>query len=467
MKLYNTLGRQLKEFVPITPGRVKLYTCGPTVYDYQHIGNYSGYIYWDILVRQLVANGLKVKRVMNITDVGHLMSDADEGDDKLEQGAAREGKSAREIADLYAKDFLASMKALNLVEPDIYAKATDYIDEQLKVIKILVDRGFAYQTKQAVYFDVSKLDDYGKLTGQKLSDKEVGARPEVVTDEQKHNPQDFGLWFFAVGRFAGHQMRWPSPWGEGFPGWHIECTAIVHATLGEPIDIHTGGVDHIGTHHTNEIAQTEAAFGKPLATFWLHNNHMMINGQKMAKSAGNFITLEDLADKGYSPMDFKMLVLGSHYRNQSNFTWEALEAAKNRLATLRAFAALRWQVVPGSGGKAASLNADIIKGALEDDLNTPLALAAISGYVAIALDRGIYESNRSEYENILSMIDQYLGLSLGSEEDIDSQLKEFVAQRERARQSKDWLRADELRAKLDERGIEVNDTPNGPIWYRL
>jgi len=451
MKLYNTLGRELQDFKPVSDELVKIYTCGPTVYDYQHIGNYSGYIYWDVLVRMLKNQGFNAKRVMNITDVGHLVSDSDEGEDKLEKGAAREGKTARQVADFYTQDFYASMRALKLLEPDQYAKATDYIPQQIEIIKILLDKGFAYQTEQAIYFEVTKLADYGKLTGQKLADKEVGARDDVVTDAAKHHPQDFALWFFTVGRFADHEMRWPSPWGEGFPGWHIECSAIVHATLGEPIDIHTGGVDHIGTHHTNEIAQTEAAFGVELSRFWVHNNHMMVNGQKMSKSLGNFLTLKDLQDKGYSPMDFKILVLQSHYRSQSNFTWEALHAAAQAYKEILAWADLKFQK-SGHAGDLAQQVAD----KLSNDLNSSEALAVI-----------MTNLGAPPTQELLDELDKLLGLELSQRQDISDEQKELIQQREAARRNQNWDESDRLRDELVKQGIGVNDTDSGPIWYRL
>ena len=466
MKLYNTLGRSLQDFDPSKDHVVTIYTCGPTVYDYQHIGNYSGYIYWDILVRLLKSQGYNVKRIMNITDVGHLVSDSDEGEDKLEKGAKREGKTARQVADFYTDDFKKGMQALDLLEPE-YAKATDYIPQQIEIIQKLVNQGFAYQEEQAIYFDVSKLDDYGRLTGQKLSEKEVGARDDVVADSDKRHPQDFALWFFRVGRFADHEMHWPSPWGDGFPGWHIECSAIVHTLLGDPIDIHTGGVDHIGTHHTNEIAQTEAAFGHPLAKFWLHNNHMMVDGKKISKSLGNGLTLQDLEKKDYTAMDFKMLVLQSHYRSQSNFTWETLEAAHNRLKKLRAMAVLNWQPVNQPAWLGESLNLEVIKNALSDDINTPLVLSSLSGISADLEERLLSIDDKPYFEEFISFIDKALGLDLKNEDDINTEQKQTVTLREEARKNQHWDKADELREQLEKQAIGLRDTDNGPIWYRL
>ena len=454
MKLYNTLGRQLQSFEPINPQAVKIYTCGPTVYDYQHIGNYSGYIYWDVLVRLLKAKGYEVKRVMNITDVGHLASDADEGEDKLEKGAQREGKTARQVADFYEADFKKNIEVLDLLEPDEWARATGYIPQQIAMIEALLQKGFAYQTKQAIYFSVDKLADYGKLTGQKLSEKEVGVREEVVTDPAKHHPQDFGLWFFTVGRFANHEMHWLSPWGDGFPGWHIECSAIIHALLGEPIDIHTGGVDHIGTHHTNEIAQTEAAFDVELSKFWLHNNHMMVDGKKISKSLGNGLTLDDLAKRGYSAMDFKMLVLQSHYRSQSNFTWEALDAAQTRLKKFYAWADLVHQLDKVKQTMDASAPNYLTP--LEDDLHT--------GDLLTLVELNMHAAPKAD---LLESLDKLLALELTGRPDIDESQKQLIKEREVARKENNWQESDKIRAELEKQGIGINDTEQGSVWYRL
>jgi cysteinyl-tRNA synthetase len=406
---------------------------------------------------------------MNITDVGHLASDSDEGEDKLEKGAKREGKTAREVADFYAEDFYKNFAALGLQKPDHFAKATDFIPQQLDLVKILMEKGFAYQTEQAIYFEVTKLDDYGKLTGQNLSDKEVGARSDVVTDPQKRNPQDFALWFFAVGRFDQHEMRWSSPWGEGFPGWHLECSAIIHALLGDPIDIHTGGIDHIGTHHTNEIAQTEAAYEHPLANYWLHNNHLMVEGQKISKSLNNGITLQDLAAKGFSPLDFKVEVLYSHYRSQSNFTWEALAAAKNRLKAYGAFADLKFQTLdrPVDDSEIFENKISELAAELNNDINTHNALVVLDAFVDVLIGQGLAEANLHDFQNFLNKVDDLLGLQLASRDDIPEAQKNLINQREAARHNKDWQQADALRAQLSEQAIEINDTAHGPIWYRI
>jgi len=474
MKLYNTLGREVEEFKPLVDGQVKLYSCGPTVYDYAHIGNLRAYVFDDTLRRTLTVAGYDVKQVMNITDVGHLVSDDDEGEDKLEKGAQREAKTVWEVADFYIKAFLDDISQLNILPPNgydgphgPYARATDFIKEQLEMVSILTDRGFAYQTEQAIYFDVSKLGDYGKLTGQKLSDKEVAARSEVVTDANKHHPQDFALWFFKVGRFADHSMSWPSPWGEGFPGWHLECSAIVHATLGEPLDIHTGGVDHIGTHHTNEIAQTEAAFGVELSRFWLHNEHLLADGQKMSKSKGNYITLKDIKDRGYESLALRLLFLQSHYRSQTNFTWEALDGAQAFLKRLQAWADLKHQPSQDRSnevGQTYKPALDNVKQALMNDLNTAEALGWVSGLVSQAEDYGV---GIGAIQDALDELDKILGLELSNREDIDPADKDLIADRQSARERDDWVTADNIRKLLLDKGIELNDTSTGSIWRRV
>lgn len=473
MKLYNTLGRQVQEFKPLQPGKALMYSCGPTVYSFYHIGNLRNAVFNDTLRRTLIAAGYDLKNVMNITDVGHLTSDADEGQDKLEKGAAAEGKTVWEVADLYAEAFKNDMAALNVLPPngyqgkkDNYARATDFIPQQIELVQRLLDKGYAYQTEQAIYFDVSKIRDYTALTGQNLDEKEVAARQEVVTDPQKHHPQDFAVWFFATGHFEGHSMRWPSPWGEGFPGWHLECSAIVHATLADPIDIHTGAVDLIGTHHTNERAQTKAAYGNGLANYWVHNEYVLVEGRKMSKSLGNIFTLGDLQAKGYAPAELRFLYLQSHYRSQMNFSWKALAAAKSRLQALQAWADLRWQPHKGIPGRAQDF-ADLqnnVQAALEDDLNTPAALAALSA--VIDATEAVAESDLKAFTQLLNYLDDVLGLGLAASPDITGSQKEVITRRETARAAQDWTESDQLREQLAEQGIELKDTPYGSIWSR-
>lgn len=478
MKLYNTLSRKLEALQPITKDEVKVYSCGPTVYNYAHIGNLRAFVFSDCLRRVLEASGYSVKHVMNITDVGHLVSDADDGEDKLEKGAAREGKTVWEVAEHYTEAFIHDMKRLNILppsgykgRPDGYARATDFIDTQVAMVKALVDNGYAYITKQAIYFDVTKLSSYGALSGQKLADKEVASRDEVVSDPHKKHPFDFAVWFFLVDHFKNHSMHWPSPWGDGFPGWHLECSAIIHATLGDPIDIHSGGVDHIGTHHTNEMAQTEAAFGHPLSNIWLHNEFILVDGKKMSKSSGNFYVLKDIIDRGFDPSTFRLLCLQAHYRSQLNFTWEGLEAAKNRLKNLQALADLRWQTTPGYAGDTFTNLLEELPGrilhAAQDDLNIPQALAELSA-LDIFLTEGLKEGDRLLFEEFLQKsVGELLGIDLLASSDITDQQKKLITEREEAREHKQWQRSDELRDSLLEQGITLRDTNAGTVWSRL
>jgi len=415
---------------------------------------------------------------MNITDVGHLVSDADEGDDKLEKGAAREGKTVWEVADFYTEAFKKDMEALNVLKPngyvgrtDGYARATDFIKDQISFVQKLIDRGFAYQTTQAIYFDVTKLPDYGKLTGQKLSDKEVAARSEVVTDPEKKHPYDFAVWFFTVGHFQGHTMHWQSPWGDGFPGWHLECSTIIHEILHDPIDIHTGGVDHIGTHHTNEMAQTEAAFGHDLANYWIHNEFMLVDGSKMSKSRGNFYTLSDLTAKGFDPLAFRLLVLQAHYRSELNFTWESLTAAQNRLQDLQAWADLRYQpsadTMPEELDNLFRDTRQAIQEALSNDLNTPEALSALGKLVNWMQQHPVPGVEGQYTDGMLQELDNVFGLSLANRKDISEAQKQLIAERTKARTASEWQKSDELRDQLQQQGVGVRDTDYGTQWYRV
>ncbi|HZP55466.1 MAG TPA: cysteine--tRNA ligase [Candidatus Saccharimonadales bacterium] len=470
MKFYDSLKRQITDFTPLKPPQVKLYTCGPTVYDYAHIGNLRTFVFYDTLKRALTAASYKVNHVMNITDVGHLTSDADEGEDKLEKGAKKQGKSVWDIANFYIDAFKRNSDQLNLLQPQ-YARATDFIKPQLAVIKILIDKGFAYQTEQAIYFDVTKLDNYGELTGQRLSDKEIAVRPEVVQDKNKHHPYDFAIWFFTLGHFADHSMHWSSPWGEGFPGWHLECSAIIHKTLGDPIDIHAAGVDLIGTHNTNEAAQTEAAFGHKIANYWLHSEHLLVDGQKMSKSLGNFYTLDDILERGYDPIALRLLFLQAHYRSQMNFTWEALDSAQNWLHNLRAWADLKYQgttdLVSEELDQKFNETRKRMLAALQNDLNTADALSILSDLVNYMSSIPVPNLEGKYTEDILPFIDSLLGLELNTREDINPEQKQLIAKREEARNKKQWQKADEFRQKLSEQGIEINDSKAGPVWSRV
>ncbi len=468
MKFYNTLNRKTEDFKAIKSEVVSLYTCGPTVYDYAHIGNLRAFIFDDTLRRVLEASNYQVNHVMNITDVGHLVSDDDEGEDKLEKGALREGKTVWDVAKHYTDAFLSDMKALNILHPNgnnnHYAKATDFIDQQATMVQQLLDKGFAYQTKQAIYFDVTKLADYGKLSGQKLEEKTVGARDEVITDADKKHPYDFAVWFFATGRFKDHSMRWPSPWGQGFPGWHLECSAIIHATLGEPIDIHTGGVDHIGTHHTNEIAQTEAAFGKSLANYWLHNEHLLVDDKKMSKSLGNFYTLDGLVKKSYNPLAFRLLMLQSHYRSQANFSWDALTAAQNSLHNFQQWSDLQFQNLTSEAlTKSYQQDNQTILENLQNDLATPEALSVINQMVN-KVDR--LGADSAAVAESAKLIDSLLGLKLLDRQDITTEQRELLNQRQVSRDRNEWAKADEIRTQLEGQGIGIKDTSQKQVWFR-
>lgn len=481
LKVHNTLTKQLDEFTPQADNRVTLYTCGPTVYNYLHVGNWAAYVYWDVLVRTLIAEGYNVERVMNITDVGHLVSDADEGEDKLEKGAKREGKTAWEIAEFYAEDFLAGMEKLGLVLPDHIVRATDFIPQQLDLIRILKDKGYTYQIDDGIYYDTSKFPSYADFAGLDLEAQKAGAR--VAFNDEKRNPSDFALWKFSP-RDEKRDMEWDTPADllnegsearKGFPGWHLECSAMAMSILGPTLDIHTGGIDHIPVHHTNEIAQSEAASGQRFANYWLHNNHLKVNGTKISKSLGNGYTLQDLAERGYSPMDYRMFILQSQYTNEGNFTFENLEAAKNRLRNWRNVAALRHQTHDtltdddDKNDDEASVSllatSGAIKEALENNLNTPEALHIIDEAFSRLEGTPLTSIHQHGLIQLLETIDDLLGLQLiGTTPDIDDETKQLILGRTRARDAKDWPEADRLRDELATHGIAVRDTASGPIW---
>jgi cysteinyl-tRNA synthetase len=474
LKLHNTLTRKTEDFTPITDEKVTLYTCGPTVYNYLTVGNWVPYIYWDTLVRTLAADGYKVERVMNITDVGHLVSDEDEGEDKLEKGARREGKTAWQVAEFYAEDFLAGMEKLGLTMPEHVVRATDFIPQQLDLVRVLQEKGFTYQITDGIYFDTSKFSTYADFARLDLDAQKAGARVEF--NPEKRNPSDFALWKFTP---AGEKrdMEWETPEDllensehkMGFPGWHLECSAMAMSILDPTIDIHTGGIDHIPVHHTNEIAQSESATGKPFAHYWLHNNHLKVNGTKISKSLGNGYTLQDLAEKGFSPLDFRMFILQSHYSNEGNFTFENLEAAKNRLAHWKNVAALRHQVhatVERPDENDPSLAViGAIKEALNDNLNTPEALRLVDEVFSHLESHRIEKIDQQSFDDVLETIDDLLGLQLqNTTPDISEDAKRLIIERERAREDKDWQKSDELRDTLKEQGITVRDTSDGSVW---
>jgi len=467
MKLYNTLTRQIEAIAPLNPPTVTVYTCGPTVYDYSHIGHWFNYVRMDSLIRVMKANDFQTKWVMNITDVGHLISDADEGEDKLEKGARREGKTAWEVAEFYTQDFLEGMRLLNMLRPNHIVKATDHIPEQTDLIKKLEEKGFTYIIDDGVYYDTSKFPTYADFAKLDLDEQQDGAR--VAVNRQKRHQSDFALWKFSP---KGHKrdMEWDSPWGKGFPGWHIECSAMSMKYLGDTLDIHTGGIDHIPVHHTNEIAQSEAASGKRFVNLWFHSNHVTINGQKISKSLGNGIRLQDVVDKGIAPEAVRLHILESHYRSQSKFSWESLEAAQNRLRELQAMAALRWQAKTATHDAATFALEDVpleLTAILSEDLNTPQALAYLSRVTTQLLTVLIQTNELEHFKNMLRGIDELLGLNLMAVTDISAPQKQLLRDREKARLAKNWQQSDVFRARLEEQGIGLRDTPEGAIWFRL
>ncbi len=459
LTLYNTLTRTKEPFVPLHKNKVHLYCCGPTVYHYAHIGNLRSYIFEDVLKRTLLWNKLQVKHVMNITDVGHLTSDADTGEDKMLKGARREGKTVWEVADFYTKAFQQDISKLNILEPDIWCKATNHIKDQIVMIQTLEKNGFTYFKGGNVYFDTSKLKDYGKLA---QLDLQAEKKARVEKDVNKKNPHDFVLWF-TKSKFDEQEMKWESPWGTGYPGWHIECSAMSIKHLGEQFDIHCGGMDHIPVHHTNEIAQSEAATGKkPWVKYWLHNAFLELSsGAKMAKSGDNFITLSTLEEKGFHPLDYRYFCLGTHYRNPLMFSYEALEGAKNtrrRLAEKVLEMKEAERITKGKEHKAAQKKYhEQFTSAINDDLNTPKGLATLWEMMK---DEDLTDAEKYA---LVVQFDDVLGLDLKhvQKEKIPAEIIQLAEERLKARNNKDWKKSDELREKIKQRGYIVGDTKEG------
>lgn len=476
MKLHNTLTGSVDELRPLTPGVVTLYTCGLTVYSQPHIGNWIGYIYWDVLVRTLIADGYSVERTQNITDVGHLVSDDDSGEDKMEKGARAEGLTAWDVAKKYSD--IATREGyelLGLLRPTHLVAATSCIEQQIAFAKILDDKGYLYRTDDGMYFDTSKLSDYGKLARLDIEGLKAGARVEMAG---KRNPTDFAVWKFSP-KAQQRDMEWDSPWGKGFPGWHLECSVIARDSLGDQIDIHTGGVDHIPVHHTNEIAQTESVTGKPFASIWVHNNHLKVDGQKMSKSIGNIYTLQNIVDRGYSLDAYRMFALGKHYRTEGNFTWDNLDAAHNRLQRWRDAACLRWQTNDtltddDDKDRAHDTNGVVLAAphaaleALNNDLTTPDALIAIErAFDEIDLTP-LPQLQQHALVQLVEWIDTVLGLRLAdATPDISDEQKRLIIERRRARDSHNWQKSDEIRDTLARQSIGLRDTPSTTIWNRL
>lgn len=449
MRIYNTLSRTIEDFQPIDDP-VEMYTCGLTVYSQPQIGNWVAYIYSDVLTRVLLSSGYSVYRVQNITDVGHLTSDEDTGEDKLVKGARKEGMSAWDIANKYiaiADD--EAYTTLGLLRPDKLVRATNLIKEQIDFIKELEKRGVTYVLENdGVYFNSTSFKDYGKLARLDIEGLKPGAR---VPSDGKKNATDFALWKFS---HPGQKrdMEWDSPWGKGFPGWHLECSVIARQTLGDQLDIHTGGIDHIPVHHTNEIAQTETITHKPLSKYWFHNNHLKINGTKLSKSLGNSFTLSDIIEKGFDVNAFKLLVLSSHYRTEGNFSWEIMSAFQNRLNKWLYASDLTWQLESSS----KELN---ILSILQNDLDTPAALAAIDDYFNAVSSEGSAPSKES-----IKHIEEILGVNL-ARKDITEEQKYLLSRRQRAREQQDWSESDRIRDQLNSRGVVVLDQQNRQLWH--
>ncbi len=451
MKVFNTLTRRKEDFIPIEPGRVKIYTCGPTVYWFAHVGNFRAYVFADTLRRVFEYLGLQVRHVMNITDVGHLTTDDDLGEDKLEAGARREGRTPGEIARFYETAFFRDAERLNILKPTVVCRATEHIQDMIELIKRIEQNGFTYKTSVGLIFDTSKYPDYWQLGRLNLEEQRAGARVEV--DPDRRNPSDFALW---ITNQPKHLMQWDSPWGRGFPGWHIECSAMSMRYQGDEFDIHTGGIDHIPVHHTNERAQNFAATGKEVVHYWMHNAFLQVGDARMGKSEGNIVTISELMEQGFEPLAFRYLCHTAHYRMPLNFTTEALVAAQNGLRGLREMGlnARNW-----SAGKDKGWLEKIkseFRAAIMDDLNMPQALAVVWELVR--------EGNRRQDRNAWDMLldfDRVLGLGLGAAEEAPLAVRKLAEEREAARRAKDWTRADRLREEILKQGWVVEDTRDG------
>lgn len=454
MKLYNTLTRKKEEFAPLDGKTVRMYSCGPTVYNFAHIGNMRTYIFMDILRRTLRYEGYKVKGVMNITDVGHLLSDADEGEDKMEKAAKEQRKSPYEIADFYTKVFFDDLKKLNIGKPELTPKATEHIREMLDFVYTLCEKGYGYETSDGIYFDISKFPAYGQLSGINLEDQKAGARVEV--NDEKRSPFDFAIWKKAP---KEHIMQWDSRWGKGYPGWHIECSAMSKKYLGEVFDIHTGGVDHIPIHHENEIAQSYGDSGKNPAKFWMHGEFMLVNNGKMSKKLGNTYLVSQLEEMGYSPMCFRYFCLNTHYRKKLNFTFEGMDGAKTAYARLCALVAKHREGENDVSEEKLAAYRKEFEEDVTDDLNVPGAMGVLWTMLKEPASRKIYA--------LALEMDKIFGLKLDEakaeevKEEFPAEITAIANERAAARAAKDWGKSDELRAKLDELGYAVKDTKEG------
>jgi len=451
LKLYNTLTRKKEDFKSLRKGRVGMYVCGPTVYWYQHIGNLKAYIFADILRKFLIYRGYKVKEVMNITDVGHLTSDADTGEDKIERAAKKEGKKAQDVANYYLKLFKEDFKKLNILEPDVWCKATEHIKEQVELIKKLEKKGYTYKTSDGIYFDTSKFKTYGKLAKLNIKGLQAGKRIKIG---EKKNKTDFALWKFSEEQET-RQQEWNSPWGVGFPGWHIECSAMSMKYLGEHFDIHTGGIDHIPVHHTNEIAQSEAATGKKFVNYWMHENFLVSKGEKISKSKGGLYTISELEKEEFDPLAYRFLNLTTNYRKPLEFSLKKLKSSQKIYQRLK-------NII--SEIKDKGINKDYLKDfedAMDDDLNTPRALQVLWKLLRDKKAKGKLGT--------IKKIDEVLGLDLLKKENlkIPRNISKLLKERNNARKNKDWEKADELREKIKKLGYTINDTKKGGVVKKL
>lgn len=452
LKVYNTLTRRKEEFVPLNDKVVTMYSCGPTVYSYAHIGNMRAYLFMDSVRRTLKYNGYKLKGVMNITDVGHLLSDGDDGEDKMEKASREQQKSVYEIAAIYTDAFMKDLAKLNIGKPEIIAKATDHINDMIKYVEALVEKGYGYETSDGIYFDISKFREYGKLSGLDLEGQRAGARVDV--NDEKRNPADFALWKKAP---KEHIMQWESPWGMGYPGWHIECSAMSRKYLGDTFDIHTGGVDHIPVHHENEIAQSEALVGHKTVDYWMHVEFMQVDGGKMSKSLKNTYTVSELEQKGYSAMAFRYFCLNTHYRKKLNFTFEGMDAAKTAYNRLLA------AVHSHKGGKSFDEEAvkkynELFTEAINDDINIPLGLGVLWNMLKEKPSQAIYD--------LAMKFDKVLGLALDTESapekvEAPEEVIKLAELRLKARKDKDWAQSDVLREQISKLGYQIIDKKDG------
>lgn len=451
LKIYNTLTRKKEEFVPIDNKEVRIYSCGPTVYNFAHIGNLRAYLFMDNLRRVLKYNGYTLKHAMNITDVGHLVSDADEGEDKMLKASKRENKDPFEIADFYTEAFLNDMKKLNIDMPEIICRATKHIDIMEKYVKKIIENGFAYETTNTIYFDTSKLDKYGVLSNRNVDDQIAGARVEL--DSEKKNSTDFALWIKAP---KEHLMKWDSFFGMCYPGWHLECSAMSEYYLGEVFDIHTGGMDHIPIHHENEIAQSKGYSGKIPAHYWMHLDFLQVNGGKMSKSLNNLYTLDELKQKGYEPEVYRMFNFSSHYKKPINFTFEVMDATKTALKRLKEGFTVHLNGVDDVDNLVIKEFEERFLEAINDDLNMPQAMSVVWDVVK-------HEKKSKSFANLLKKFNEVLGLNIDTEDklELSDEALDILEKRKIARDSKDYALSDNLRDKLKELGYIVKDTKDG------